>query len=535
MLRSIAISAAIAALAAAPSCSNPQSPSNSPTPPAPSSPPPPPSAPSAPSGQLAFPAAEGFGRFAKGGRGGVVHQVTNLQDSGPGSLRACIEASGPRTCVFRIGGAINLNASLVIENPFITIAGQTAPGGGIALRNNLQINAPLRINAHDVIIRHIRMRPGPSIPDSDNVDAVRVSGVGSLAETENITDIIFDHITLSWSTDELFDHSPWADRVTLQDSFVYEGLHDSTHTQGKHSKGPNLRSCGVSIIRTLIANSAIRNPNNTCGIFGSSMRGGGGVTGENEFRNNVVFNGQEGFFDYFNGRGDSEVNIACNVFIRGPSTHENNLAPYAVDARDVTSAYFDHGLAQGSPGFVPAGASDAQRLCLQDNMTEGFPGDAGAPTARPAAIHGVLDPRDAHIVASTDCVNNPVGNPDAAGGVRGLTGPLLPSAQVLDAVLNNSGAMPWNRDAADARIAADVAARQGAIIDDPSQVGGWPALAAGTPAADSDQDGMLDSWETQFGLNPNDASDRNDDQDGDDFTNLEEYLNDAAGDQNGMG
>ena len=477
--------------------------------------------------QLAFPGADGYGRFSKGGRGGAVFEVTNLQDKGPGTLRACVEAAGPRTCVFRVSGTIALDASLEIKSPFLTIAGQTAPGQGIAIRNRNSLNAPIRVLAGDVVIRHIRFRPGPSVQKSDNVDGARVAGVGSIEDTEEIADIIFDHVSISWSTDELFDNSPWADRITLQDSFVYEGLHKSTHTAGPHSKGPNLRGCGISIVRTLIANSVIRNPNNTCGRqTPGSPRGGGGVTGENEFRNNLVFNGQDGFLDFWNGRGDTELNVIGSVFIRGPRTRIGTATPYAIDARDFASKYFDFGLKAGSPGFVPAGTSDAQALCLEDNISEGFPGDQGF-TTRPKEIYGVLDPRDAHVV-STDCRARPAGSPGAAGGVRGVTGPVLPSGAVEAAVLAGSGAFPWNRDAADARIARDVPLRKGAIIDNPSQVGGWPTLAGGTAPADADHDGMADDWETARGLSPADPEDRNGDADGDGFTNLEDYLAELA-------
>src|SRR6185295_621349 len=113
--------------------------------------------------QRAFPTAEGFGAAAVGGRGGKIIYVTNADESGPGSLRACIEEAGPRNCVFRVAGTITLNtSSLVINNPFLTIAGETAPGGGIAIRNTgTQLRPSVEVKTHDVIIRHIRIRPGP--------------------------------------------------------------------------------------------------------------------------------------------------------------------------------------------------------------------------------------------------------------------------------------------------------------------------------------------------------------------------------------
>ena len=145
------------------------------------------------------------------------------------------------------------------------------------------------------------------------------------------------------------------DRLTIQDSLMYEGLR-------VHSKGPNLRACGVSLIRNVIANNIVRNPNNTCGFAGTgaSPRNGGGPTGENEFRNNLVFNATQGFLDYWNGRGGSEVNIVGNVFLKGPLTPAGKTAPYAVDARDIASKMQDDGLQPGRPA-IPRRAPRTRR------------------------------------------------------------------------------------------------------------------------------------------------------------------------------
>lgn len=209
------------------------------------------------------------------------------------------------------------------------------------------------------------------------------------------------------------------------------------------------------------------------------------------------------------------------MFVRGPNTLNKLIGTlphgiYAVDAWDQTSR------------TTMSGTTDRQHLCLQDNIGVGLPTnlDGGAP------LNGVLNPNDSHLLESSNCVSNPVGR---AGDVRGVTGPVLASGAVEADVLANSGAFFWNRDAADARIVAEVAARQGDIIDNPSEVGGWPVLATGTAPTDTDRDGMPNAWETSFGLNPNDAADRNLDRDGDGFTNLEEYLSEAARDQVGMG
>jgi hypothetical protein len=415
------------------------------------------------------------------------------------------------------------------------------------LRHCSNLRNGILVQASEVIIRHLKCRLGPTVVRSGIPDCVSIGG----GEGLHISNIIVDHVSLAWATDQLMETNPFVDRVTMQDSFVYEGLRKSTHISGSHSKGPNLRHCSVSLVRNLIANNIVRNPNNTCGLSDPNVPRlkSAGIFGENEFRNNVVFNAADGYFDYWNGRGVSEVNIVGNVFLRGPSTRKKNAAPYAVDARDFASKYFDHGLT-ASTGFVPAGTTDKQTLCLEGNISEGFPGDAGSPTARGAEIHGVLDPRDAHIVTSTDCINNPVGNPQF-GAPRGVTGPVLAvgtfaprvgtayakitNSDVLNAVLGKSGAIWWDRDTADARIATQVAARQGKIIDHPSQVGGWPVLRQGTAPVDTDADGMPDSWEIQYGLSPGDNADRNGDSDLDGYTNLEEYTFEAAREQVGMG
>ncbi len=466
---------------------------------------------------LAFPSAEGFGRFASGGRGGDVFIVTSLADSGPGTLRECVEALGPRTCVFAVDGDIVLDSVLWIEHDDITIAGQTAPGQGIQIRHGQNLQSGIFINASNVIIRHIKIRLGPTVIPSSSPNCIQVGGESNF----DVSDIIIDHISCAWATDQLISTN-YQDRTTIQNSFLYEGLFDSTHTNGRHSMGPNLRGCGVSMIGNLIANNVMRNANSVCGKFDPlSPKSGGTMSGEIEFRNNVVYNAQNGYLDYWNGRGESWVNVAGNVFIGGPNTRTKLLMPYGVDARDIQDRYYP-------PSRLPSGTVEPMHLCMQDNIGEGV---AGVPPSNPSnpwrepAIYGVLNPNDAHIVDSTDCESNPVVDPEFP---RGLTGSVRPASETEAWVLANAGAMPWNRDAADNRIATDVATRQGGIIDNPSQVGGWPVLLTGIAPTDSDADGMPDQWEVNNGLNPNDPVDRNDDEDNDGYTNLEEYLNERA-------
>jgi pectate lyase len=183
----------------------------------------------------AFPGAEGFGRFAKGGRGGAIIQVTNLNDSGPGSLRACIDAAGPRVCVFRVGGVIRFTSKRpVIHNPYLTIAGETAPGGGILLTHAGGPDGltPLAIkNSHDIVIRHIRVRTDLAGAQRGSNDAFTI---------DNSRNVILDHVSGSWALDENVNSSTQADDITISWSIFAEGIirHDKCALLGSDPTGP---------------------------------------------------------------------------------------------------------------------------------------------------------------------------------------------------------------------------------------------------------------------------------------------------------
>lgn len=210
---------------------------------------------------LAFPSAEGYGKHTIGGRGGKVYEVTNLNDSGAGSLRAAVEANGPRIVVFRVSGTIKLKSKLSIRNPYITIAGQTAPGDGICLRDNF-----VDIGANQVIIRHIRIRLG----DETNVEGDCITG----RYAENI---ILDHVTSTWSVDECMSiyHCK---NVTVQWCLVGESLFQSVHNKGYHGFGGIWGSDYSSYHHNLIVNNSSRN-----------IRFANG-SGHTDYRNNVIYN-----------------------------------------------------------------------------------------------------------------------------------------------------------------------------------------------------------------------------------------------------
>ena len=440
--------------------------------------------------QLAFPTAEGFGRFAKGGRGGDVYVVSNLNDSGPGSLRECAEASGPRTCVFSVSGEIKVKDSIRIRNPYVTIAGQTAPGDGImiTIRNGPSLNYPLQIGGHDVIVRHIALRPGPSMQKSSNVDALLLGG----------KNIIVDHVSMSWGTDETINAGgnggtdanvarENSSDITIQWSMIYESLKNSTHPSGNHSRSTYLGYGvqDVSFHHNIIAHSTRRNPNI-------------GALGQFDFVNNVIYNVGQYFGEIYNRHGTSNVNWVGNIAIGGPDTpRRTNM--FAVNL------FNNGGLAE-------------HHLYVKDNLDinrKSFSQDERL----------VVDPKDWKYIS-----DSPVGY----GELSLSPGSVTDAAQAYKDVLAFAGANRPTRDSADARLVDEVKTCTGGIIDDPNERGGWPTLRSASAPADSDRDGMPDSWEASKGLDPRNADDRNGDADGDGYTNLEEYLHERAGDDQGV-
>ncbi len=425
-------------------------------------------------GQLAFPQAEGFGRFAKGGRNGAVLMVSNLNDAGAGTLRACVEATGPRTCVFRVDGEIRVNSRVTCTSPFLTIAGQTSPGGGIMITNRggPNLDGPLRLapGCDDAIIRHIRIRPGPPPTTSTNVSALQVEA----------SRVIVDHVSLSWSNDQTLNvlgnggvsaggPSLTAGDVTVQDSFVFEPLNNANHTKGIHAF-PTFLSAGIedlSVIRTVFAHSEQRAP---------LLEPAGHI----EWVNNLIYNNRNPAGELYTKHGRPYYNVTGSLAVRGPQTLANGAAAFDV--------------------FKNGGLTDGAI----------FIGGAGWPTN--LSHNAVLDPKD---TAST----SPVG--------LGFSVPppsVMQPLAAYGAMLTSGGAL--SRDAVDARVVAEIRACTGSIKTPSGIV--FPTLVSAPAPADADRDGMADAYETANGLNPENAADRNGDLDGDGFTNLEEYLNGLA-------
>jgi pectate lyase len=419
----------------------------------------------------AFPTAQGFGANSVGGRGGAVYHVTNLDDSGAGSLRACIEASGPRTCIFRVGGTIVAQTTLRVTNPYITIAGQTAPGGGILIRNALSNRqATLEVKANDVIIRHLRIRPGPSTEPTCCLDAINI--------WTGAKNVIIDHVSASWSVDGTLDIAA-GDDITIQWSFITEPLWHSVHKKGPHALTSLFGSQAgdISFHHNLIGCGIERNPK-----FGST-------SGISDLVNNVVYNPQGLAMHTTDTAGDQRANLVGNYLQPGPNTPDGM---YSVALRTPREGhtYFIYLKGNYNP-FHRTSDSQAEDLVAR-------PGDRR---------YVITTPHPAPTITTTS------------------------ATQAFEDVLNRAGATLPHRDAVDERIVTEVRTRTGRIIDSPNDVGGWPTIASGTPYPDADMDGMSDTWEQIHGLDPGNPDDRNGDLDGDGYTNLEEFLNQLAGDQ----
>lgn len=429
---------------------------------------------------LAFPGAEGFGKYTRGGRGGVVIEVTNLNDSGEGSLRAAIQASGPRTVVFRVSGTIELQSPLKIQYPYITIAGQTAPGDGICLKNY-----PLEIAANNVIVRYLRVRLGDL--SGTESDAITARGVRN---------VILDHCSASWSVDETMSLYS-CDSITVQWCIISESLYNSNHIKGAHGYGGIWGGPNATFHHNLLAHHSSRNP----------RFAGYGVT---DFRNNVIYNW--GFNSAYGGEDSAKVNVVANYYKPGPATLSSVL-------------YRIVGPSTRLPD--PLDISGYGRWYVAQNIVDGYP------TVNDDNLLGV---QVAAGVAIRDQIVVPTEFP--AVSIQQQT-----ALEAYHSVLENAGATKPKRDVIDQRIVDEVrygvATYSGitycndksldpsiprGIIDSQTDVGGWPTLATAEPPLDTDHDGMPDEWELRNGLNPNNPDDRNDvDENG--YTALEKYLN----------
>lgn len=431
----------------------------------------------------AFPGAEGAGMWASGGRGGAVYRVTNLNASGPGSLADAVSAPN-RFVVFTVSGVIDLSAGhpgkpgkITIAHPNITIAGQTAPGEGITV-----IHGGIHVTAGNVILRHLRVRRG-QIAKGDMGDAFDVKG-----DFENV---MLDHLSASWATDENLTLTN-ANNVTLQYSINAEALDyfNPPQTPPRHAFGSLFGSAyddgRMTIHHTLYAHNRLRNARTTAG---------GRIPPVLDFRNNVIYDSKEA--TSHTGSQAVYCNWVNNYVKDGPST---GIEAFPEEVRQIIFAF--HG-------------SDKYRLYLAGNYV------FGSPERTADNWKAVSFTRRGRLMVRKDDVY--AGQPFSAPPVT-----TQPALEAFETVLAEAGAILPSRDAVDLRIIQDVRNGAGAVINterDIPEPGRWQTNHSLPPPADSDNDGMPDYWELQYGLNPRDASDAMQDADGDGYVNIEEYVN----------
>ena len=469
----------------------------------------------------AFPGAEGGGMYTPGGRGGKVLVVTNLNDDGPGSFRWACEQGGARIIVFNVSGIIWLKTPIILRAPYVTIAGQTAPGDGVCIAGQ-----SFQVNTHDVIVRHMRFRRGAT-----NVSSREDSFGGN-----PVGNIMIDHCSCEWGLDEnisfyrhmfnMGDGKPSRKEptvnVTIQNTISAKGLDTYNHAFGSTIGGEN-----TSFMRNLWADNTGRNPS----------IGWGGVF---NFVNNVIYNWVHRTAD--GGEFSTMSNFINNYYKPGPLTPKDQAVGHRiVKSESRSQKLFPY--AQYGRVFASGNIMEGNERVTKDNWDGGI---------QIADKDGEISPDEKALMRS----DKPFEMPHMT---------ILPKDKTFDYVLENVGAMLPTRDIVDERIINEVrtgeayyvkklpkdnpygdhwgmrdrsANEEGlfkyrrlpkdsyklGIITDPRQMGGYPEYS-GEPRVDTDGDGMPDDWEKANGLNPNDPSDANGDCTGDGYTNIEKYIN----------
>jgi hypothetical protein len=428
----------------------------------------------------AFPGAEGAGMWTVGGRGGKVYEVTTLEDGGPGSFREACEAEGPRIVAFRVGGVIRLKERIMINHPYITIAGQTAPGDGICIADK-----PVWINTYQVAIRYVRVRvgrAGVAAPITDD-------GLGG----RPVSDIIVDHVSCSWAHDENLSlykmedvdndgYAPPTERVTVQWSIVGETLGHRRHPYGGVIGGKN-----ATYHHNLHACNSNWEPYSSIAENPPADR--------LNLINNVFFVWRN---RWLKGGGEGPINIINNYFVPDPRR----------DERDRQYQILTVSRSVGTPNRYMAG-----------NVVQGYPVET---ENNWASVRIEADQADRIRAKDPFAMAAPV--------------TIEPAAEAYEAVLAKAGATLPRRDAVDARIVEATRERKTYYLPIEIKHKDWypfsedglmelPEYRSGEAPADTDHDGMPDAWEEAHSLGVEDASDAAADADEDGYTNVEEYLN----------
>ena len=395
--------------------------------------------------ELAFPTAEGFGKFTSGGRRGLIYKVTNLNDDGEGSLRKGVVKHGARTIIFEISGTIDLKSPLDINNPNITIAGQTAPGEGICVRGY-----PVSVKANNVIIRYMRFRLG----DANKVEGDAFGG-------RDAKNVIIDHCSISWATDENASFYRNED-FTMQWCIISEALNSSVHSKGDHGYGGIWGGVNATFHHNLLANNHSRNPR-----FSGSKSTANTIDEFVDFRNNVIYNWED---NSAYGGEKGIYNLVNNYYKYGPATKSS--------ARNrIINPYKPYG-----------------KFYIEGNYVEGF--QEVSINNWDGGIH-CDDPQDVKLdeeVFFSDNVKTYTAQ-EAFNQVLFSAGASLHRDAVDERVVESV-------------ITGKTAFKDG-IIDSQESVGGWPELKLKHAPKDTDDDGMPDYWEEKHGLNVNEADANN--------------------------
>jgi hypothetical protein len=441
-------------------------------------------------GQLiAFPGAEGFGKYATGGRGGKVSFVTNLNDAGEGSFRTALEQypGEPLTVVFKVSGTIELQSKIVIKRSNLTIAGQTAPGDGICLKNQSFIlnGASSKGNHGNIIIRFIRSRPGGNEP----------KGLYGF-DMENCHDVIIDHCSFSWANEEcaaMYDTK----NTTVQWCIISEGLYNAGHMKGKRSYGGVWGGQFASYHHNLLAHLNSR-----------AIRFNGSRAHDTialiDYKNNVIYN-----WGNSNAAYGGEVNIVSGV--SKVNIINNYYKPGAATAPELK--------------FVHATYQEEKSKGVGEWYLHGNVMETDIQLTRKNNLGLDLSElkQNKNVISKTPF--------DVAAAIHTQT-----AKEAYNDVLQSAGAYLPKRDAVDKRVVEETrtgtASGRGVfgkpgIIDHPDAVGGWPLLLSAKAPLDTDNDGMPDDWELKNGLNPKDMEDRNK-IGSDGYSMLEKYLNELV-------
>lgn len=431
----------------------------------------------------AFPGAEGGGAFVTGGRGGKVLFVDNLNDKGDGSFRKAIEAEGPRTIVFRVSGNISLEKPIYIKNGDLTIAGQTAPGDGICLKN-----FGIKNEADNIIIRFIRVRPGDLMQEENDA----FSGTRQ-------KNIIIDHCSFSWAMDEVgsfYDN----ENFTLQWCILSESLYKSAHHKGEHGYGGIWGGLNATFHHNLLSDHTSRNPR-FCGPRYSNNQD----TEKTDYRNNVIYNW--GFNSAYGGE-EGHYNMVNNYYKPGPATRKNVRNRIL----DLTQMFYNPRIHPDTMRagwfYIDGNIVDGNKEISADNWKD-----------------GVQSKNITDEIKLKSKLDKPI--------------PFAPvetcnAETAYHKVLTSAGAS-LHRDAVDTRIIEEVKTGiekygksfdggKNGIIDSQNDVGGWPVLKQTSAPKDTDKDGMPDEWEISNKLNPKNP-DNNDFSLNKHYTNLEVYIN----------